>query len=113
VEALAEFIDPDIEWVVVGDGPTLSFSGAAEVLDFARLWFDSYTWLRLDPEELIELEDHRVLVLVRQHGQLKGSSVQLEEAIAHVLTFRNGRCVRLRGFTRREEALEAVGLRGS
>ena len=110
VEALAEFIDPDIEWEVVGDGPTLSFSGRPEVLKFAQVWFDTYSWLRLDPERLIELDDHRVLVFVHQHGQLKGGSVPLEQPIAHLLTIRNGRCVRLRGFTRREEALEAVGL---
>ena len=111
VEALAEFIDPAIEWEVVSDGgPTLSFSGAAEVLDFAQVWFDSYNWLRLDPEELIELEDHRVLALVHQHGQLIEGSVPLEQAIAHVLTFRNGKCIQLRGFAQREEALQAVGL---
>jgi|SRR5215204_447486 ketosteroid isomerase-like protein len=110
VEALAEFIDPAIEWEVVSDGPTLSFSGAAAVLEFARVWFDSYNWLRLDPEELIELEDHRVLALVHQHGQLIEGSVPLEQAIAHVLTFRNGKCIQLRGFAQREEALQAVGL---
>jgi ketosteroid isomerase-like protein len=111
LEALDEFIDPNIDWEVVSDGPTLSFSGAAEVLEFAKVWFDSYNWLRLDPEKLIELEDDRVLALIHQHGQLIEDSVPLEQAIAHLLTFRDGRCVRLRGFARREEALEAVGLR--
>lgn len=111
LDALAEFIDPNIDWEVISDGPTLSFSGAAEVLEFAKVWFDSYNWLRLDPEELIELADHRVLALVHQHGQLIEDSIPLEQAIAHLLTFRDGRCIRLRGFARREDALEAVGLR--
>ena len=63
-----------------------------------------------------ELDDLResgeqVVALVRVRARPKGATVEMENRVGHVWTLRDGRLVSLHMFQKREQALEAAGLR--
>ncbi len=66
--------------------------------------------LRFDPERFVDVDDERVLVLVRVHAEGKGSGVPVELRNAHEYTIRDGMLVRFKVYGDRAEALEAGGL---
>jgi ketosteroid isomerase-like protein len=68
----------------------------------------SYVW---EPEELMEAGDS-VVALLRSGGRGRGSGVEVERRTAMVWTVREGRATAVRFFRDRNEALEAMGLRG-
>jgi uncharacterized protein len=57
-----------------------------------------------------DVDDERVLVLVRVHAEGKGSGVPVELRNAHEFTIRDGMLVRFKVYGDRAEALEAAGL---
>ena len=52
----------------------------------------------------------RVVVLVRDHGRLRGSNSEVENVGASVWTLREGKIARIEFHTNRAQALKAVGL---
>jgi len=73
--------------------------------------FDSYMEafdaLRLEPEEFIDAGD-QIVVSVHQRVRGKGSGAEVVGRIAHVWTMRGGAALRLRIFSDKERALEAL-----
>ncbi len=78
--------------------------------------FDSYMEafdaLRLEPEEFIDAGD-QVVVSLHQRVRGKGSGVEVVGRIAHVWTMRGEAALRLRIFSDKERALEALESEGS
>jgi ketosteroid isomerase-like protein len=78
--------------------------------------FDSYMEafdaLRLEPEEFIDTGG-QIVVSIHQRVRGKGSGVEIEGHVAHVWTMLSGQVVRLRIFSDRERALEALEAEGS
>jgi ketosteroid isomerase-like protein len=66
--------------------------------------FDDY---RLDPLEFEDGGDW-ILITVRQSGRGKLSGVPVQEDLYHLWDVRDGQAVKLRAFTTRDEALQAV-----
>jgi ketosteroid isomerase-like protein len=105
--------DPEIEFVVA-DGPDPGTwhgldGAAAGMASFASAW----QWLRTEAEEFRELDEERVLVLVRYVGRGKASGVRLKEMeprSASVYQVRNGKVVRLVLYWDRDRALADLGL---
>lgn len=64
----------------------------------------------VQPEEFFERGD-QIAVYLRVRLRPTGSSAMLENRIAHLWTIRDGQAARLEIFPRREDALEALGLR--
>jgi ketosteroid isomerase-like protein len=105
------------------------FDPAVE-LDFSRRPIDPGTYRGLDevrrrvdemraiygafetaPEDVLAAGEKLVaMVVVRGQGALSGAAVEVR--VAHVLTFRDGKLLRLEYFGDRKEALRAVGLEG-
>ena len=66
--------------------------------------------LSFEPEQFVDVDDERVLVLVKAHARGTGSGAPVELRNAHEFTIRNGVLVRFRVYGDRDEALEAAGL---
>jgi ketosteroid isomerase-like protein len=108
-----DWADPDIEFSVIGgldEGSWNGVAGMAEAwADQLRAWED----LRAVPEEFRELDDGRVLVLMRNEGHGRGSGIDLSEIsteAANVFTVRGGKVVSLSIYPDRARAIADLGL---
>ena len=103
--------DPQVE---VHDPPEMPDSaihrGREAVLRDWQRTFDSFEEFSIEIEECRDLGDE-LLLLLRYRGRGRGSGVTVDAPMAHVLTIKNGKLLRLRQFLDRRQALEAVGLR--
>jgi ketosteroid isomerase-like protein len=106
--ALAERVTADTRFdftAAYPDRPVMR--GMEEV----RRFRDEGPWeeLSFEPERFIDVDDERVLVMVRVRAVGKGSGVPVELENAHEFTIRNGVLVQFKVFSDRDEALEASG----
>jgi ketosteroid isomerase-like protein len=71
--------DPEIEWVFV-DGPSPGiWTGVAGMAEASRDWINAWEDYRAEAEEYRELDNERVLVLIRLSGRGKLSGMKLEQ----------------------------------
>jgi ketosteroid isomerase-like protein len=109
----AEWAHPELEWVVVG-GPTPgSWRGLTAVADSLRDFLNAWEGLRNEAEEYRELDDERVLVLVRYSGRGKSSGLELAQMgtpAANLFHVRDGKVTKSVHYWDRERALAEVGL---
>jgi ketosteroid isomerase-like protein len=107
--ALQDF-DPEVDWVLPERQSSDSCKGPDEIKRFWQGLDETFTELRLDPQEFLDGGD-RVATRLRYYGRGKGSGLELEEEMYHqVATFRDGKIVRMEYFGSWPEALEAAGL---
>ncbi len=66
--------------------------------------------LSFEPEDFVDVDDERVLVLVKVHATGTGSGVPVELLNAHEFTIRDGFLVRFKVYGDRDQALAAAGL---
>jgi ketosteroid isomerase-like protein len=82
--------------------------------DGVRTWYaeTNRPWaeLQADPERFIDAGE-RTVVLVALHARVPGGQVDVASEIAHVVTVREGRIMRLDGYEEPDAALAAVGLK--
>ena len=64
---------------------------------------------RIEPREFIDVGD-RVVVLHREYQRGKGSGVEIVIDTASIVDLSDGRIVRMQGYIKPAEALEAAGL---
>jgi ketosteroid isomerase-like protein len=110
---LSGWADPGIEWVIA-DGPAPgSWTGRGNMARIWREWLDAWADFRVEAERYRELDDGRVLALVRFRGRTKTSGVDIEEvhatgaAIFHI---RQGKVTRFVINWERDRALAELGL---
>ena len=76
-------------------------------------WFhamdDVWASLRVDAEEVTELDAERVLAVVRFSGHARASGIDVEQRVAIVSTFRHGKATRWRIYPSRDEAIAEDG----
>jgi len=106
-----EFLDPQIEFHT---DPRLPEAGIYRGVEAVRArWgqfgesFDEFIY---EAEDIIDLEDGRVLVLMRLHARGKDSGARVEARPGWIYTTRHGLAVRIDAFLDRAQALEAAGL---
>ncbi len=107
-EAALAKIDEDVEW---GDPPDMpdtggTYRGHAAMIDGFRRFMGAWEELRVDLDELIE-EGDRVVALTHQVGRSRGTGIEVDQHIAQVYEFSDGKVTRVRQFRTREEALAA------
>jgi ketosteroid isomerase-like protein len=113
IETFLELLHPDVEWVpMMARLEGAVYRGRAEV----RRWLAGldHDWvdLRTEPREFRDLGD-MVLILGSWHARARTSGLVLDsEPGAWVARIRDGKVVRQETFTDRNQAFEAVGLRG-
>jgi ketosteroid isomerase-like protein len=109
----AEWAHPEIEFVQA-DGPTRwSVAGAAALAEAWREFLDTWEGWRVEPEEYRELDEERVLVLVRIRGRGKASGLEVDEISAsgaNLFHLRDGKVTRLALYWDRNRALADIGL---
>jgi ketosteroid isomerase-like protein len=109
----AEWADPKIEFVIA-DGPDpVKWTGLAAMAEGMRDRLRNFERWRTAADEYRELDDERVLVLVRSSGRGKTSGVevaQIQSEGANLFHLRNGRVTRLVVYWERERALADLGI---
>lgn len=109
----AEWAHPQIEYVLA-DGPTPgTWSGLAELADGMRDFLSAWEDFRADVDGYRELDDERVLVLLRFSGRGKASGLALEETQtkgADLFHLRGGQVTRIVHYFNRERALADLDL---
>jgi ketosteroid isomerase-like protein len=106
---------PEIEYVLIGGPEPGKWDGlgamTASVREFMSAWED----YGIAAEEFRELDDERVLVLVRLRGRGKASGLKIEDTDARgaeLWHVRDGKVIRLVMYWHRDEALADLGLAG-
>jgi ketosteroid isomerase-like protein len=109
----ADWADPEIHFEMIGGLLEGSWDGRSGM---ARAWGEilgAWEDLRTDAEEFRELEDGRVLVLLRNQGRGRESGIEIGEISAksaNLFTIREGKVTSLVLYWDRERALAEVGL---
>jgi ketosteroid isomerase-like protein len=105
-----ELCDPNVEVIPVGDWPEGEIQGREAAWDFFVDTEEPWEPGSYEMVEVIDEDDHVVVRLQREmRGKSSGVEVQYDYWL--VLTARNGKALRLEWFEKREDALEAAGLR--
>jgi ketosteroid isomerase-like protein len=110
MEELFGLLHDEVEWDYVGAFPeSRTYHGHAEVREFFATWTDAFDDFGVAAEELIDADDS-VVVHIRQWGRGKDTGAPVENRTWQVLTFRDEKIIRCRGYAEKSEALEAAGL---
>lgn len=103
----AEWADPDIQFILA-DGPNpgrwVGMEGLAQVM---REWLSAFQGMRSEANEFRELDEERVLVLLKLSGRGKRSGVELEQLGTQSATLyhlREGKVVKVVTYWDRERA---------
>jgi ketosteroid isomerase-like protein len=88
------------------------YEGAAGARAFLRAWTDAWEDWVLEVDALHDAGE-RVVALMHQHARSKAAGMPVEMSFAMVWTLRGGKEARMDMYSDPDEALEAVGLRGS
>jgi ketosteroid isomerase-like protein len=84
--------------------------GKDAVVDYFRHYWGIWDDYVLEPVEIVDAGEDRVLVLQNERGRGRGSGTPFERHWAVLYTLRGGKLVRWRTFVTHAEALEAAGL---
>ena len=107
-DGLLRGMHPDIEMKTIrSGGPYRGHDEVRRFLDDMREPFEEVT---TEPEEWFDHGD-RIVVFVRIRARPRGSDAVAENRVGHLWTMRDGKAIRCETFPRREDALEAAGLR--
>ena len=110
-DAYFDRVDENVEWDLRDTTSPIAgvYHGRDEVRELYRRWAGAFSDWRFHIDRLIGAGDH-VVAFVTEHGRGRGSGAEVEMKRANVSTFRDGKVVRFRSFSSREDALRAVGL---
>ena len=107
VEALIAITHPDAElYSAMVDG---TYRGHAGARKWHRDFEETLGTIRAELEALFDLGDTTLaFTILRAHGQQSGADVVMKSA--QVCKWRDGLCVYMRAYARREEALRNLGI---
>jgi uncharacterized protein len=110
-DAYFDRVDEHVEWDLRDTSSPMAglYHGREAVRDLYRHWAGAFSDWRFEVERLIDAGD-QVVAFVTERGHGRGSGVEVEMKRANVTTFRDGRIVRFRSFSSRDDALRAAGL---
>ena len=109
-----DWADPEIEWVMTGGPAPGSSTGLAGMAEGWRNFLSAWDWYRVEVDEYRELDDRRILVLIRCSASGKASGLEIGQVRTESATLfhiRDGKVVKLFVYMDREQALADLGLR--
>jgi ketosteroid isomerase-like protein len=107
----AGWASPDIEFVMVGGPDPGSWRGIAAMSARWGDWLKAWEDFRAEPEDYIEVDDRRILALVRNSGRGRTSGLELEQrSVANLFEISDGHVTRLVVYFDRERAFAELGL---
>jgi ketosteroid isomerase-like protein len=112
MEAVAPLFDPGFEFEAHGGvGERLRGRGLQALAEAWREWMQPFEIFRTEVEGFIDVDDDRVLVLIRDHTRPRGTDAEIESIGCNLWTLRDGRIARIDFYPTRSQGLEAAGLR--
>jgi ketosteroid isomerase-like protein len=78
---------------------------------YVQDWIDTFDQFKVEPLEVIDAGQDRVVAFFRMSGRAKLSGVETELTFAALYTVRDEKVVRGREYWTKEQALEAAGLK--
>jgi ketosteroid isomerase-like protein len=109
----SDWADPEIEFVMLGGLTSGTWNGVEEMAEAWGGMLRAWENLRAVPDEFRELDDDRVLVLLRNQGRGRGSGIDVGEIsvkAANVFTIRDGKVTSLTLYWDRDRAISDLGL---
>ena len=102
--------DAELDWSNSVGPDKGVYRGRREVLDLFRSFIDAWDAIQWDPEEIVEVDDARVIVVnhIRMRGRASG--VEVEATAFQVWTISDGTVQKLKLYRTKADALEAAGL---
>jgi len=109
-------VAPDLEWRAGTRSGVLAagiddFVGRDGYVEFVGRWTEDFEDFAIEPEQIIDAENDRVVAITHAHGTGKRSGVPVEMHTGMVITLIARRIVRAELFIKPNKALQAVGLR--
>jgi ketosteroid isomerase-like protein len=109
--------DPDVE-MDFSDSPFADFMassgrrrGVAEVQGAFRDWYEAFTDVQTDVDELFAADDDQVIVVFTYRGKGRTSGVEVAwKHMAGLWTFRGNKVVQVLWLRSRQDALKAAGV---
>ena len=105
--------DPAIEWDMSGVTGWVEqevYRGLREVLDFLEAWQHSWDEWHFEIEEVRDAKGGQVFGGIHEQAKSPATGVGVDQRRYFVNTVRDGKIVRVRMFSERQDALKAVGL---
>ena len=85
------------------------YRGREEVKRFLTTFWEPWESVQFDPDEIIELEDGRVVTVNAVRGRGIGSGAEVTATGATLWTLRDGEVMAIKLYQSKAEALEAAG----
>jgi ketosteroid isomerase-like protein len=112
VEAVLTEFEPDATWhphlATLGGRP---IQGHDAIREYMASLQEDWIGFRHEPEEFFDAGD-KVVAFLHTYARGRGSGADVEVPVAHVLTFRDGKCTGYVSYHDRTKALRIAGLRG-
>jgi ketosteroid isomerase-like protein len=112
VDAWLEYLADDIDYRAIEGA--LDDHGPIHGKDALRVhvqdWLGTFDGFRSEPVELIDAGEDKVIAVTRISGRAKLSGVETELTYAALYSIRDGKIVRGREYSTRDEALQAARL---
>jgi ketosteroid isomerase-like protein len=87
------------------------YRGREGVLELWKAFLEAWESVRWDPQEIIDVDDQRVILVNRVYLKGRGSGVEVDATGVQIWTLKDGKAERIKLYQSRSEALEAEGLR--
>ena len=112
LDAALRHLDPEAEIVTSGaflDQGTI-YRGHDGAREFFAMIDEAFDELAYELLELQDVDDDRVLAIVRLRGRGKGSGLEVDRKAAHLWTLRGETAIRMEGFADPDASRAAAGL---
>ena len=114
-QAVLALYDSEIEWDASrtqrGALAGAVVRGHEALLAWLHEWYEAWETVDDELEELIDVNDDRVVSIMVQRGRGRTSGIDVADRLGTIWTVRDGKVLRAVWFPSAEQALEAVGLR--
>ena len=109
-DAFVNAFDPDIEFVELPAFGMKVHRGRDELAKAVQWWPSQWEDFRAELKQVVELSDDRLVLVNRHFARPRESSIELDEEVAYLMAFRDGKAVRVEMFRTLEEALDAAAV---
>jgi ketosteroid isomerase-like protein len=112
-DALLDELHPDIEFADLPQAPEEKVKRGPERVqnwyrDMAEIWEE----MRLEVEDVTELDSERLMATLRIRARAKRSGIEVDQKVVNLFTLKDDKLYRLQAFSDMESALEAAGAKG-
>ena len=103
--------DLEVDWSnSIGPGRRGIYNGKDQAREFWASFIEAFDEFRWDFEEIIEVDESRVIAVNHVRGRGRGSGAEVEGVTALLFTISDGKARSVKLFQSKSEALEAAGL---